>query len=70
MLGDCSEAVAACSQTPAESVRRDEVGKPLLSVRRDKPACSSELQESYRKGVANHPDLEFCGCGREAVVEA
>jgi hypothetical protein len=28
------------------------------------------MKQSYRKGVANHPDLEFCGDRREAIVEA
>ena len=28
------------------------------------------MKESYRKGVANRPDLEFCGGRREAAVEA
>jgi hypothetical protein len=28
------------------------------------------MKESYRKGVANHPDPEPCGCGREAALEA
>jgi len=28
------------------------------------------MKESYRKGVANHPDLEFCGGRREVIVEA
>ena len=28
------------------------------------------MKESYRKGIANHPDLESCGCRRKAAVEA
>jgi hypothetical protein len=28
------------------------------------------MKESYRKGVANHPDPEFCGGNREVAVEA
>jgi len=28
------------------------------------------MQEPYRKGVANHPDPEFCGGYREVAVEA
>ena len=28
------------------------------------------MKESCRKGVPNHPDLEFCGDRREAVAEA
>jgi len=27
------------------------------------------MKESYRKGVANHPDLEFCGGCREALTD-
>ena len=28
------------------------------------------MKESYRKGVANHPDPESCGCPRKVVIEA
>ena len=27
------------------------------------------MKEPYRKGVANHPDPEFCGGYREVTVE-
>ena len=36
-----------------------------LSVRRA-TGMLSRMKESYRKGAANHPDLEFCGACREA----
>ena len=28
------------------------------------------MKESYRKGVANHPDPESCVASREAAIEA
>jgi len=28
------------------------------------------MKESYRKGVANHPDPESCMASREAAIEA
>ena len=28
------------------------------------------MKESYRKGVANHPDPESCVVSREAAIEA
>ena len=28
------------------------------------------MQESYRKGIANHPDPESCVCRRKAAGEA
>jgi hypothetical protein len=28
------------------------------------------MKESYREGVANHPDPESCEGGREAALEA
>ena len=28
------------------------------------------MKESYRKGIANHPDLESCVVSREAAIEA
>jgi len=30
----------------------------------------SPMKERHRKGVANHPDPEFCGRHREVAVEA
>jgi hypothetical protein len=30
----------------------------------------SGMKEPHRKGVANHPDPEFCGGYREVAVEA
>jgi hypothetical protein len=39
-------------------------------VRRLETGMELRMKESYRKGVANHPDPESCVACREAAIEA
>ena len=48
---------------------RGERGHRRVSERRDKPACSGN-ERVLQERSSEPPDLESCGGGREAVVEA
>jgi hypothetical protein len=43
---------------------------PYRDVRRLETGMELRMKESYRKGVANHPDPESCVACREAAIEA